>query len=165
MDYNQAGQRNIYDEDFFTSGSGVDFQAEKTRPEYNLNSDQNSWESSYRNQGNKALNVSLEKMQPPFEQALGNEAYDLTSRSIELTMPPVAEQIVSTEQSIEDVAPENELSIIKTKEKLSKGAIEIIEKKNRAFYDNKISPEQFYSDTRRLMLANLDNSYDRKIAA
>lgn len=165
MDYNQVGQqKNINDDRFFTSGSGEDFQSEVTQPEYNLNSDQNSWGNSYQNQGNKALGATFERPQS-VEQFPNNEVIDLTTKNIELTMPPVAEQITSTEQTIEEVAPRDDFSVVKTKENLSKEAIAFIEKKNHDFYTGKISPEQFYSDTRRLMLANLDNSYGRKIAS
>lgn len=167
MNYGQVGQQdNLNREQFFTSGAGEDFRTEITRAEDNLNSNQNSWENSYQNQGNKAINATFEKTKSSYDQfgSHDNQVIDLTTKNTELTMPPVIEQFSSTDELGSQDNPEIDLTLIKTGEKLNKSAVEFIKRKNRQFTAGEISPEQFYNDARRLMMVNLENSYNRKIS-
>ena len=167
MDYNQNNDQN---NQFLFENPTRPIIPTENIPQVRQTELPNNNLNSYQSQGNMALNATFEKNPsqnftenipdvPNNQNSINNGIFSRPN-TVELTMPPVAEPKLETEQSI-PVA--DDFSGVKTGKTLNKESVELIEKKNGEFTSGKISPDQFYEDARKLMLANLENSYQRKI--
>ena len=168
MDYTTAVQNDNKQprqpqDSFFTSGVGTnDVDNNSFDSEKNLDLSNQSVEWSNPAERNPE-NVGIAAIESLGLQNTSPENKDHDISTTELEMPPNATTEESPiENSDEQIAPEQNLSFIKTEKVLSKDAVREISKEINKF-NRDGNATNFYEETRRMMEINLKNSYGREL--
>ncbi len=169
MDYGHTSQN---DNNFFTAGAGADSSSAQTKnPELDdnlsLSNESANWNKiaaarNPRDFGNKVVN-SQETI--PSEAEIAPSGETELGKIVEVGMPPVStSENKDTKTTGEIIEASFDRTVIKTDKKLSTKAINEVDKAvNKLGRDGNVA--DFYDTARDAMEANLDNSYNRKLAA